>query len=254
MKKVWMIFMSSCLAIIISPLNAQDVVDGFHAREYRSEAGDTLRYRLFVPANKNDKALPLVVYLHGGMGRGTDNLKQISGGNTNGTHVWIDSVVQQKHPTFVLAPQSPPSRRWSALDSEDLAISARLTLEVIEVLQQEFNIDQNRVYLTGQSMGGAGTWDIIAKRPDVFAAAVPLCGRGNPSAVKAFLDMPVWVFHGAADPLVSPTYSQEMVEALRAAGGKVKYTEYPEVKHSVWLHAYKEPELIEWLFAQKKEK
>jgi len=82
----------------------------------------------------------------------------------------------------------------------------------------------------------------------------PPTGRGNPSTVEAFLEVPVWVFHGAADPLVSPTYSQEMVEALRVAGGTVKYTEYPEVEHSVWLYAYKEPELIEWLFAQKKEK
>lgn len=254
MNKAQIFFAFFCLAISMSSLNSQDVVDGFHAREYISETGDTLRYRLFIPVIQNDETYPLIVYLHGGMGRGTDNLKQISGGNTYGTHVWTDSIVQQKHPTFVLAPQSPQRRRWSALDSEKLAISAQLMLEVINVLQQEFNIDRNRIYLTGQSMGGAGTWDIIAKRPDVFAAAIPLCGRGNPSAVNAFLEVPVWVFHGAADPLVSPTYSQEMVKALREAGGIVKYTEYPDVEHSVWLYAYKEPELIEWLFAQKKEK
>jgi predicted peptidase len=253
MKKTQIFFPFLCLAISMSSLTAQDVVDGFHAREYRSKTGDTLHYRLFVPANHNDEMLPLVVYLHGGGGWGTDNLRQISGGNTNGTHVWIDSTVQQKHSTFVLAPQSPPRRRWSALDSKALAVSARLMLELIEALQQEFNIDENRLYLTGQSLGGAGTWDIITKRPDVFAAAVPLCGRGNPSAVETILDIPIWVFHGKADPIVSVDYSREMVDALRASGSTVKYTEYPEVVHSVWLKAYKEPELIEWLFAQKKE-
>ena len=95
-------------------------------------------------------------------------------------------------------------------------------------------LDPDRVYLTGQSLGGHGTWDIISKRPDLFAAAVPLCGNGNPSRVAAARRLPIWAFHGAQNPLVPVTGSRDLVAALRAVGSPVKYTEYPDVGHDVW--------------------
>ena len=129
---------------------------------------------------------------------------------------------------------------------------ASLVIDLLESLSLEFAIDLDRVYLTGQSLGGYGTWDLIAKRPEVFAAAVPLCGEGAPSRAQAVRNVPVWVFHGAKDEAVPVSGSREMVAALRAVGGVVKYTEYPQVGHDVWTVAYVEEDLPGWLFGQKR--
>ncbi len=212
-------------------------------------------YRIFTPkAFDTDGPLPMVVYLHGGGGAGADNVKQISGGNTNGTHVWTTAEHQAKHPSFVVAPQLPGSHRWKNRDSASLSEYAQLTVELLGTLRREFNIDPDRLYLTGQSRGGGGTWDIITKRPHLFAAAIPLCGGGDPSKASAIQDLPIWAFHGARDPKVPVERSREMVDALRQRGSTVRYTEYPEVGHAVWEKAYLEPALIDWLFAQRKNK
>jgi predicted peptidase len=129
---------------------------------------------------------------------------------------------------------------------------AEAALEIVAAVSREFAIDSSRIYLTGQSLGGRGTWDIISKRPDVFAAAVPLCGDGNTSRIVAARNVPIWVFHGANDPLVPVAGSREMVAALQRAGSPVKYTEYPDVEHNVWTRAYVDPELHEWLFRQRR--
>jgi predicted peptidase len=125
-------------------------------------------------------------------------------------------------------------------------------IELIQTLTREFSIDTLRLYLTGQSLGGEGVWDIIAKRPHVFAAAVPLCGRGSPTRVVAARSVAVWAFHGAKDDVIPVARSRELVAALKAAGGVVRYTEYPDVDHTVWNQAFGEPELPDWLFAQKR--
>jgi predicted peptidase len=240
------------LVLAPSAAGAQDV-DGFAARSFKGANGVTMIYRLFNPgAQPAKKALPLVVYLHGSGGIGDDNLKQISGGNTRGTHVWTTPDAQRKHPTYVLAPQLPRGQQWGAPDSDRLSSHAETLLQLIAALTQEFSLDPDRVYLTGQSLGGGGTWDIISKRPDLFAAAVPLCGDGNPSRVVAARRLAIWVFHGAQDPLVPVTGSRELVAALRAVGSPVKYTEYPDVGHDVWTRAYVDPALADWLFGQRR--
>src|SRR5687768_721050 len=232
---------------------AQAAVDGFVARSFKAASGVTMPYRLFVPAEDARKQpLPLVVYLHGGGGVGTDNLKQISGGNANGTHVWTTADAQRKHPAFVLAPQLPENQQWGAPATDALSAYAEAALEIVAALSREFAIDARRIYLTGQSLGGRGTWDIISKRPDMFAAAVPLCGDGSRSRVAAARRLAIWVFHGAQDPLVPVTGSRELVAALRAVGSPVKYTEYPDVGHDVWTRAYVDPALADWLFGQRR--
>lgn len=232
--------------------SAQDAVDGFAARSFKAASGLTMPYRLFVPSEDARKQpLPLVVYLHGGGGIGTDNLRQISGGNTNGTHAWTTAEAQRKHPAFVLAPQLPPDQQWGAPAADALSPYAEVALEIVGALSREFGIDATRIYLTGQSLGGRGTWDIISKRPTLFAAAVPLCGDGNASRIVAARAVPVWAFHGANDPVVPVTGSRELVAALQRAGSPVKYTEYPDMAHNVWTRAYAEPELAGWLFSQR---
>ena len=231
-----------------SDVIAQDVIDGFAARSFKASNGDTLPYRLFVPdATARTKPLPLILYLHGGGGVGRDNQKQISGGNTAGTHAWTSAEAQRKHPAFVLAPQLADS--WRASGWSDVA---ETVLQLIAALSREFAIDADRVYVTGQSLGGYGTWHFITRHPDVFAAAVPLCGGGDPSRASVARALPIWAFHGARDPVVAVTESREMIAALRRAGSSVKYTEYEDVGHDVWTRAYAEPDLADWLFTQQR--
>lgn len=236
-----------------TPVSSQDPADGFAARSYVSGKGVTMPFRLFIPsAEARGKPLPLIIYLHGAGGAGTDNLLQISGGNTLGTHVWTSSEMQARHPAFVLAPQLPRLEQWGAPKSDELAPYAALVLEVFEKVSREFSIDPNRVYLTGQSLGGRGVWDIVSKRPRLFAAAVPLCGDGDAARVRNARTVPIWAFHGATDEVVPVAGSRALVAALRAAKGDVRYTEYPAAGHNVWTLAYVEPELREWLFKQRR--
>jgi predicted peptidase len=241
----------SSLFLALSLRPAQDVVGGFAPRVFKAADGVTLPYRLFVPEPRSAAALPAVVYLHGGAGNGSDNLRQIAGGNTTGSRLWTTKEMQTRHPAFVIAPQAPVGERWSTATSE-LAPYARLVLELLTSLSKEFSIDQDRVYLVGQSLGGFGTWDLVSKRPDVFAAAVPLCGGGEPARVAAARNVAIWAFHGAMDQTVPVVRSREMVAALRAVGSPVKYTEYPDVGHNVWTLAFADRELPEWLLAQRR--
>ena len=243
----------SAIVFSASMSQAQDVVDGFAARAFVGANGMRMAYRMFVPdAQQRVRPLPIVIYLHGSGGVGTDNLRQISGGNTNGTHVWIAPQAQARHPAFVVVPQLPNGNRWDARGADGIATYASLVIELLGSLSREFALDLDRVYLIGQSMGGMGTWDLITKRPELFAAAVPLCGEGTPSRAQAARNVPIWVFHGAKDELVPVAGSRAMVAALRAVGSAVKYTEYPDVGHDVWTVAYAERSLADWLFAQKR--
>ncbi len=225
----------------------------FTARVYTNTRGETMPYRLFVPA-KYDKTrrYPLVLWLHGAAGRGTDNLKQITGGNALGAGVWTRSENQENSPAFVLAPQAPDTALWANRGGSEVTQSLRLALEILEALRKEFNVDAQRIYAAGQSMGGGGVWDLLQRRPDLFAAAVPLCGPTDVNTAAKIANIPVWVFHGEADKTVTVAASRRMVEALRAAGGQPKYTEYPGVGHPVWEKAFLEPELVLWVFAQKR--
>jgi predicted peptidase len=151
--------------------------------------------------------------------------------------------------------------RWANMDWSAKTGSAakspstpmRLALETLAGLKKEFSVDENRLYLTGLSMGGYGTWDLIARHPKMFAAAVPVCGGADEATAPVIKDIPIWCFHGGADPVVPTDRSRNMIKALQAAGGEPKYTEYPGVGHNSWDKAYSEPELPKWLFSQKRQ-
>ena len=119
-------------------------------------------------------------------------------------------------------------------------------------MQKEYSIDPQRIYLTGLSMGGYGTWDLLARKPDLFAAGVPVCGGGDESTAGKIAKIPIRVFHGDKDNSVPVARSRTMVEALKKAGGHPKYTEYAGVGHNPWDKAYADPKLMNWLFKQKK--
>jgi predicted peptidase len=127
-----------------------------------------------------------------------------------------------------------------------------LVLDLLPSLMSSLPVDRSRVYVLGLSMGGFGTWDIIARHPDWFAAAVPICGGADNSTAPRIAGLPIWVFHGGADTTVKTIRSRSMVDALIAAGGKPKYSEVPGVGHDVWNTAFASPELLPWLFAQRR--
>jgi predicted peptidase len=157
-----------------------------------------------------------------------------------------------------VAPQCPDGKRWVevdwALDSHkqpEESISLTLTRELLASLQKEYRIDSKRFYVTGLSMGGYGTWDLITRTPDLFAAAAPICGGADETLAAKVTKLPIWVFHGDKDGVVKPLRSRNMVAAIEKAGGKPKYTEYPGVDHNSWTQTYANPEFMAWLFAQR---
>jgi len=226
----------------------------FEARTHKSDF--VMPYRLFRPEASGK--LPLVVYLHGSGGLGDDNLKELGLGNIFGTRVWLLSENQKQYPCYVLAPQT--DRGWSKYDfAQDpaqpiagMGDGSRVALEVIDALRRELPIDEHRIYVTGQSMGGAGTWNIITTRPNFFAAAVPVCGSKSLDDGTGSLQTPVWNFHGDSDKTVPVATSRDRVAARLKAGGHPLATEYAGVDHNVWEWAYTEPELVKWVFAQKR--
>ena len=149
----------------------------------------------------------------------------------------------RKRPCFIVAPQCPPNGFWSGDHSANV-------VKVIEILVKNLPIDQDRIYLTGYSMGGYGTFDIVAKEPNLFAAAVPVAGGGNPATAASMKRVPFWVFHGDADTVVNVGQSRTMVEALKKARCKVEYTEIPGGSHGIIGQVYQNEKLHEWMFAQ----
>jgi predicted peptidase len=233
----------------------------FEKRTYTDSAGKKLLYRLLKPAEydaSSSMAYPLVVFLHGAGERGDDNEAQL----VHGAPEFATPEMRKKHPCFVIAPQCPKNQSWAKVDRKagDLVATLpaeptepmRLVLEVMDSISKEFHIDPKRVYITGLSMGGFGTWDILARHPERVTAAVPVCGGGVEDTAQNFAKTPIWVFHGGSDPVVKPELSRRMVEAIRKAGGKPGYSEYPGVGHDSWTITYHNPDVLDWLFAQKK--
>ena len=230
---------------------SQPPAEAFIAKTYKSARGQTMPYRLFVP-EKYDRArrYPLVLYLHGGGGRGNDNLKQITGGNGFIATLWTQPVNQAKYPCFVVAPQCPVNESWSTYDSVAPTAHLRLVLEIIDHLMKAYSIDSQRFYVAGQSMGGFGTFAIISERPSMFAAAVPICGGGDESKADRLTRVAIWAFHGEKDEAVSVERTRNMIAAIRKAGGRPRYTEYKGADHLIWSKVVNEPDLLPWVFAQ----
>lgn len=226
------------------------LLEKFEARTYGR--GAHLNYRLFRPAGYDTRTnYPLVLFLHGAAGLGEDNARQFNGGNEVPPLALIAPEAQAKFPSFVAAPQCPRSDGWSTYGGRPTA-TLRLALEMLDAVGHEFSIDRARLYIVGVSMGGRGVWDTVLAHPDLFAAAVPICAAGDPAELGRIKHLPVWCFHGAADPTVPVDYARKMTSALRKAGGNVRYTEYPGVGHDSYRNAFREPELLPWLFAQRK--
>jgi predicted peptidase len=238
---------SQWLAIALSILvaapaaRAEDKLrHGFEDRVHKDDAGEA-KYVVFVPeAYDGMKPFPLVLFLHGSGATGEDGKRQVSG---------IAAEIRRHEKTFpaiVIFPQSH-DRTWRANSAD-----GKRAMAILNEVEKAFKVDHERVYLTGLSMGGFGTWSLAAAHPDRWAAIVPICGGGNTKDAAKIKDIPCWCFHGDADPTVNVEQSRSMIKALKEAGGQPKYTEYPGVPHDSWTRMYANPELYQWLWKQKR--
>lgn len=230
----------------------------FSFETYKSNTGESLSYRMLYPDYDTLRKYPLVIFLHGSGERGIDNEAQLKWGVAN----FATDRAMSEYPCFVIAPQCPPNQGWSnfsqAGNNGTLILQPTpakpmaLLMELIRQFVTNYNVDTNRIYITGLSMGGYGTYDAIERYPDMFAAAVPVCGAGDLSKAASIANIPLWIFHGADDVAVSPAYSVDMLNALTKAGARPGFTQYPGVGHFSWLAAYNDPMMLQWLFRQHK--
>ncbi|MDD4679797.1 MAG: alpha/beta hydrolase-fold protein [Clostridia bacterium] len=221
--------------------------------------GTVLPYRLYLPDDYNaEKEYPVLLFFHGAGERGSDNNLQIA--SNVGIIERIINSTDDDYDCIIIAPQCAAGYQWvntpwdrGSYNQSEIAISKYLasTVELLQHIQDTYSVDNNRLYVTGLSMGGYGTWDLITRYPDMFAAALPVCGAGDPSKAALIKDMAIWTFHGSIDNIVPVAGTREMVNALEQSGSDVIYTEYEGVNHFCWHNAYAEPNLLSWLFAQE---
>jgi len=245
-------------------------VHGYEMHAYTDSDGMKMNYYLYVPSCYTpQQKYPLVLLLHGG---GESANPQATPEQNRALllsqyyiQVWASPAIQQKWPSFIVIPQVVSPNRWvnvpAATGSYTLASqpsdSLRLAKEIVDMLQHEYQgIDAHRLYVTGLSMGGYGTWEAIERWPDYFAAAAPLAGAGDPSKAALLVHTPIWAFHGAQDTVVPVSGSRDMVQALIQAGGHPRYTEYPNKGHDLWdpgevYSPTSDPTFFAWLFSQQ---
>ena len=281
--------------VVYRALTSTNTADKFVFRRQPYAIGtvsDSLPYRLFYPyAYSHQTMLPLILTLHGVGESGTDNDAQIE--NNRVALIWADDSTQAKQKSFVASPQCPTTDKWVNVTNWNVMFystatvamsnSLQAALKLVDSLVREFPIDTNRIYVTGLSMGGYGTWDLITRYPNKFAAAVPMSGGCDTGKAGAIIKMPVWTFHGALDPTVPPNATRAMIASLKSKGVpvaqytaeygtyfanatitranltakidsayKVLYGEYTDGVHDVWTKSYNDPLLARWLFLQKK--
>jgi len=251
-----------CLLTVLCPISpAQDSSDWLKKYSAQESKQGSFKYCVRPPDKvEPGKKYPLVLLLHGAGGRGDDNRGQIvdaSGGAT------LDKMgVSGKYGAYVMAGQVPHNEQWvdvpwSSLDHKmpKISKSMRAMLEALDtfIADKRNQVDPQRIYIIGLSMGGYGTWDAIQRRPELFAAAVPICGGGDKRLAKKIAKIPVWAWHGDQDGVIPPSRSQDMVAALKSAGAQPKYTEVKGRGHNVWTDAFGSAEMWKWLFDQRRD-
>ena len=226
-----------------TPTKQGDTKSGQHHYSLEKEIRKTINadYLLYIPEEYTEthEEWPLILFLHG----------YVEGIDLSMLETWgIPKLIAENSleiPFVVLSPKCPENGWWST----------KMEIESLDVLLNEivskYRIDINRIYVTGYSMGGMGTWALAAMYPDRFAAIAPICGYGDPKNAEKIAHLPIWVFHGAKDPALPVKVSEAMVDALKEAGSQVKFTVYPDADHDAWTLTYENPELYEWFLKHK---
>ncbi|MDX2444112.1 MAG: prolyl oligopeptidase family serine peptidase [Bacteroidales bacterium] len=204
------------------------------AKIFSSNAGE-IQYLLYLPGNYKKTELPLIMFLHGAGERGS-NIELVK------KHGPPKLVEQNDFPFIIVSPQCPAEKWWDI----------NLLNELLDEVTKLYKVDKSRIYLTGLSMGGYGTWALAAKYPQKFAAIAPICGGGDPNNAESIKSIPTWVFHGAKDSVVPLSESEKMVKALRKVDGFVTFTVYPEAGHDSWTDTYNNEALYDWFLNYQK--
>ncbi len=219
----------------------QDVKIGQHGYVFEKEVTKVVRYPylLFLPQGYGEipKEWPMIFFLHGAGERG-DDVELVK---KHGPPKIVEESLD--FPFVVLSPQCPEEKWWSP-DS---------LIVLLDEIVSKYAIDEERIYLTGLSMGGFGTWSLACEYPERFAAAVPICGGGIPYRTRNMVNIPTWVFHGAKDAVVPLEESEDMVKALTKYGGDVRLTVYPEAGHDSWTETYNNPDLYQWFLSHRRQ-
>jgi len=239
------------------PASAMQTLDkndpAFFKKMYTDKKGYQMPYRVYVPANYDaNKKYPLILFFHGGSGRGFNNEQQIMHENAKGTHVWTLPANQAQFPAFVLAPQCSIEDNWGDPDMNDVNPKLQMALDVLAAVEKDYSIDSDRIVLVGQSMGGLGVWALLQNMPDKWAAAVVLESYDNFTNEKGIARVPLWLFQGDADLTVPVDLVRTMVKQLRKANARLRYTEYHKMNNEIWDRAFSEPDLVPWVAAQKR--
>jgi len=253
------------LLLFLLSYNAIAQSDVDYAEAFYTNDGFVLPYRILYPKNFDpQQSYPMVLFLHGSGERGSDNEKQL----VHGGSLFSNLEYREKFPAIVVFPQCPQEGFWARVSfnqkpdstvafdftpNDPPTPSMKTTISLMDSLSDLSYIDANRIYVGGLSMGGMGTFEIVGRKPEFFAAAFPICGGGDPELAKSYAKtVPFWIFHGAKDDIVPPELSERMVKVLKSRGGEVRFTLYPEANHNSWDSAFAEPELLPWLFSKSK--
>lgn len=249
---------SVCFALCLLASSSFAQRDRFSKRKFVDKAGDTLRYQMMDYDYDTLRSTPLVIFLHGSGERGNDNEAQLKWGAQAFASDWMMST----HPAVVIAPQCPNGQQWANVERAKGGTTGKLSdkpskqmqalRELIDQLIKTQHIDTKRIYITGLSMGGFGTFDALERYPDLFAAAIPVCGGGDASKINVAAKVPMWICAGADDPTVNNQYSVDMLMELRKAGARPGFTLYPETGHQSWISVYNDQRIMNWLFSQHK--
>ena len=251
------------LIIVAAALSMAAAAQERYAKCELVVGGDTLRYCALAPQQvEQDKSYPLVVFLHGAGERGEDNQAQLF----HGSQQFLNPVNREKYPCYVVFPQCPSGKYGAYIERPNSLIPQEMTIQeqpsafVAQVHQlitkylAEQRVDPRRVYVIGLSMGAMATYDMVIRYPELFAAAVPICGSVNPLRITEAVKHTKWsIYHGDADTTVPLDGSREAYRKLRAVGAEVKYTEFPGVAHGSWNPAFSTPDFMSWLFAQHRD-
>ncbi len=259
MKKSFFLFLNVLLVSTLSMAQSKSLFE----KQLFISGEDSLLCRILTPLDfKIGKKYPLIIFLHGSGERGNDNASQLVWGGD----LFLDAANRSNFPAIVVFPQCPKNDKWAEYTKNNLKDSTgydfskeapirkplQLVSDFIDSLISGGQVDKRRVYIGGLSMGGFGTFELLWRKPGVFAAAIPICGAGNPEKTKAYRsNFPIWIFHGEKDPVIPVANSRLMYTSIKKNSNKVRYTEYPGVGHDSWKNAFEEPELLPWLFAQK---
>lgn len=247
------------LSVISTVVMAQSK---FEKQEFTSSSGAKMGYQILKPAEiKSGKKYPLVLFMHGAGERGSDNEAQM----THGSRMFTNPVNMEKYPSFVIFPQCPADMYWSfekrpdkisadRFESNPTIASPLATVkELLDLHIENLPVDKNRIYVIGLSMGGMATFDLACRFPDVFAAAVPICGGINTERLSSAAGKVKFrIFHGDADPVVTVDFSRNAYKTLRKLNAHVEYIEFPAVGHDSWTPAFNRDDFMQWIYKQKK--